>query len=295
MQALAQQNDSHYNKTMPKEKRLSQLGQLPEQFYQKSVQHIEEFAHLGRADLHIHSNYSDAKPSIEEILDWVEEKTDLDVIAITDHDTIEGALYAQKIAEKKKYRFEIIIGEEISTDKGHLLGLFLKEKVEPGLSVRDTILKIRDQGGVAIAAHPFNYTRMNGGQTILNDGIGIISLFKEKDYLDGIEVLNATPTRDKENLSAQLVNNTVIFKADVGGSDAHILDAIGMGQTIFEGENAADLKEALLKCQTVAIAKKWRILVLLKYLFFFLPKGLRLIFYTIVHGRRAKRPEMFDH
>lgn len=58
-------------------------------------------AELGKADLHIHSNYSDGKNSIEEILEFVETKTDLDVIAITDHNTIEGALLARQVAKDK--------------------------------------------------------------------------------------------------------------------------------------------------------------------------------------------------
>ena len=80
---------------------------------------------LGKADLHIHTNYSDGKPSVEEILEYVQNKTDLDVIAITDHDTIEGAVLAKKIASEKKYRFEVIIGEEVSAQEGHIVGLFL--------------------------------------------------------------------------------------------------------------------------------------------------------------------------
>ena len=93
------------------------------------IKNIEKHTrtHLGKADLHIHSNCSDGKPSIEEILEYVEHKTDLDVIAITDHDTIDGALLAQELMKRKKYRFEVIIGEEISTKRGHIIGLFLKK------------------------------------------------------------------------------------------------------------------------------------------------------------------------
>ena len=86
---------------------------------------IENLAGLGKADYHIHSNFSDGKPSVEEILDWVENQTDLDLIAITDHDTVDGAMLAKQIMNEKSFRFSLIIGEEISTKSGHIIGLFL--------------------------------------------------------------------------------------------------------------------------------------------------------------------------
>ena len=67
------------------------------------VNRIETWAHLGKADFHIHSNFSDGKPTPAEILDYIEEFTDLNVIAITDHDTIDGALEAERLMKLKKY------------------------------------------------------------------------------------------------------------------------------------------------------------------------------------------------
>ena len=65
---------------------------------------------LGKADLHIHSHYSDAEMSVKEILDYIQEKTDLDVIAICDHDTMKGAYEAVTLMENGSYRFELILG-----------------------------------------------------------------------------------------------------------------------------------------------------------------------------------------
>ncbi|OQA04560.1 MAG: PHP domain protein [bacterium ADurb.Bin400] len=261
----------------------------PEKLYENSVKRIEEYAHLGKADLHIHSNYSDAKPSIEVILEYVQHKTDLDVIAITDHDCIEGALKAVRIAKRKKYRFEVIVGEEISTTDGHILGLFLTEKIEPNQTVKETLKQIREQGGVSIASHPFYHTRINGGDMPIMDGIGLVTLLKEKEEINGIETVNANPMLGKQNFQANVLNSAALFMADVGGSDAHILQAIGMGWTVFEGKTAGDLKEALLHNQTAAVSKRWRFIALMRYAYFFLPKSLRLVFFTIVHGRRPKR------
>ena len=109
---------------------------------------------LGRADLHIHTLASDGTSGIVAILDRVEADTDLDVIAITDHERIDAALAARAIALDRGAPFEVVIGEEITTRGGHLLGLFLEAPVRPLRSLRSTIAEIHDQGGLAIPAHP---------------------------------------------------------------------------------------------------------------------------------------------
>jgi len=239
---------------------------------------------LGRADLHIHSSYSDAQPTIEEILDYVENETDLDIIAITDHDTIDGALFAKQIMKKKKYRFELIIGEEISTKEGHLLGLFLDKAIPAKIDLHDAILEIKKQNGLAIVPHAFQLTRMNNGKNVTMDGIGRTNLLREKRSVDGVEVINATPTLDQENIKATLINSTLVVQAEIGDSDAHILDAIGKAYTVFEGKTVQELRSAIKKNQTKALHEKWALLALVKYLFFFIPIGLRMFWYTIIHG-----------
>jgi len=260
------------------------------------IKNIEKHSrlHLGKADLHIHSNYSDAKPSIEEILEYVQHKTDLDVIAITDHDTLEGALLAQELVKGKKYRFEVVVGEEVSTKRGHIIGLYLKKLIPANLSIHETIERIQKEGGVVIAPHAFHHTRLNNGKNITMDGIGVINLIKEKDNLEGVEIINATPTLGGENLKASFINNTLILQAEIGSSDAHILDAIGKGYTVFEGRTAKDVKEAIIKNQTKALNGSWNFLALAKYLFFFIPRGLRLFWNTVSHGRIEKSPQIIN-
>src|SRR6478752_3551681 len=82
---------------------------------------------MGKADIHMHTSLSDGLMSVQEILDWVQEKTDLDVIAVTDHDDLEGGLLARDLAVKGGYRFEVIPGIEVTTRAGHLLALFLEK------------------------------------------------------------------------------------------------------------------------------------------------------------------------
>lgn len=251
---------------------------------------IRQAANLSKADLHIHSNYSDGRPTINEILDYVENKTSLDAIAISDHNTIEGALEAQSIAKEKKLSFEIIVGEEISTNKGHILALYLKKAIKPGMSVGETLKEIHTQHGIAIAPHPFQYTRLKSPKMAVMNGIGLKYLVKEKDGLDAIETVNGTPTLTDENIKAKFINSTILLCGETGSSDAHILEAIGKGYTLYEGKSARDLKKALRSHQTKAMSSRWTLFALLKYLFFFIPIGLRLAFYTLLHGRAEKEP-----
>src|SRR5205823_8452451 len=106
------------------------------------------------ADLHIHTLASDGVDGIDTILEHVERTTDLDVVAITDHERIDAALAARTMARELGHRAEIVVGEEVSTLGGHLLGLFLTDRVRPLRSMRTTIAEIHEQGGIAIPAHP---------------------------------------------------------------------------------------------------------------------------------------------
>ncbi len=108
---------------------------------------------MGIADLHIHSIHIwDGTSTVSAILKKASHHLKLDVVAITDHDEIRGALEAVMLAPY--YGIEVIPGTEISTRDGHLLGLFINKIIPPGLSLIDSLLRIGDLGGIAIAAHP---------------------------------------------------------------------------------------------------------------------------------------------
>src|SRR5690348_11086510 len=123
---------------------------------QMTLQQALTLGKLGKADLHMHSTYSDGIGTIEQILNYVQRKTDLDVIAITDHDVIEGSLRARDLWSKGAYRFEFVVGEEVSTQDGHLLGLFIEKRIQPGLGLERSIDLIHEQGGLAVIAHPLH-------------------------------------------------------------------------------------------------------------------------------------------
>ncbi|MBA2395316.1 MAG: PHP domain-containing protein [Ktedonobacteraceae bacterium] len=195
----------------------------------------------GKADLHMHSTYSDGIGTIEEIFNHVQDKTALDVIAITDHDVIEGSLRARDLWAKGSYRFDFIVGEEVSTKEGHLLGLFIEKRVPPGLSVERSIDLIHEQGGLAIIAHPLHRLFRHSCQREVMDRI-----HASKDvWLDGIETWNASFCGIYANQVAMRVNRDVYGLAELGNSDAHTLNAIGRGMTWFEGKNAQDIRQSI--------------------------------------------------
>jgi len=256
---------------------------------QKGIRKIEDLQKLSQADVHIHTNYSDGRPTVQQVLDYVQNHTDMDVVAIADHDTMDGFFEAKKLMQGGNYHFELIPAEEITSTAGHILGLFLKEPIKPGMSAQETVNEIHHQKGLAVAAHPFERTRWNNRDRPMMNGVGYRTLREIGHGFDGIEVVNGTPTLGDENFRASLINK-LLHQAEMGDSDAHIVEAIGKGYTLFEGKTARDFKKAIVQHQTRAMHEKWTILALIKYTFFFVPMGLRILWNTILHGR-TKLPE----
>jgi predicted metal-dependent phosphoesterase TrpH len=201
---------------------------------------------LGRADLHIHTRASDGIDPIATILDFVESSTDLDVIAITDHERIDAALAARRMARDLGHRVEIVVGEEVSTLGGHLLALFIEERVRPLRSLRTTIGEIHEQGGLAIAAHPLV------PYPLCAQGWVLRRLIHDRDPRvrpDALETFNPTM------LGRPWHPRVVRFAeehglAAVGNSDAHQALAIGTGWSTFPGRTADDLRQAILERAT---------------------------------------------
>ena len=200
---------------------------------------------VGVGDVHIHTKYSEFgeysffcfPDSVEEPKKAVKyaKKIGLDVIAITDHNSIKGARIARDFA--KGQGIEVIIGEEVTSREGHILALFIDDKIKPDLGAEETIELIHDQGGLAIAAHPF------GSMT---NGLG----HKIHDLdIDGIEVFNALHRDGISNKIGQL-NGSMMKKALLGSSDAHTKEMIGSGYTLFEGNTSEDLRKSIKKAKT---------------------------------------------
>lgn len=220
----------------------------------------------GTADLHIHTNHSDGQPTVRELLDHVANHSTLSVIAVTDHDTITGALEARHIARDESYPFEVVVGEEISTRQGHLVGLFLRERIAPGLSARDTVSAIHAQGGLAFAPHPFFRARQTSSDAITMVGLGALT---ERLEIDAIETINATPFLGPANRRASAFNES-LRKPALASSDAHVLAAVGKGYTRFNGRDARDLYLSIVSGQTAAYARPYSAQELLTYLRYWL-------------------------
>ncbi len=194
----------------------------------------------GRADLHIHSLASDGISSVEEILGAAEERQ-LDVIAIADHERIDAALAAQQLARRRGMAVDVIVGEEVTTRGGHLVGLFLTQRIRPWGSLRASVAKIHEQGGLAIIAHPLvPYPLCASARSIrrlLNDPDPIY-------HPDAIEVFNPTTASMPW---AQRVPDFVkeMGVTAVAASDAHRAADVGQAVTTFAGRSADDLRRAI--------------------------------------------------
>lgn len=212
-----------------------------------------------KADLHIHSDHSDGLASIPEIMEYVATRTDLKVIAITDHNTIEGALYAKSL-EDMYPGVEVVIGEEVTSKWGHILGLFLTEPVQPGMSAAETIAAINEQGGVAIIAHPFaNRAFGPFGLKSLGDRVCDVAF-------QAMEVYNSSPYLIYANRLASKAFAAGQGIAATGGSDAHVLKAVGKGYTLFRGETAAELRRSIDELETRACAGRGGMSVAFRYM-----------------------------
>lgn len=212
-------------------------------------------ARLGKADLHLHSLASDGTASVAEIVRHVERHTDLDVIAITDHDRIDAALHARELARNADSRVDVIVGAEITTLSGHLVALFLEEPVRPFRTLRTTIIAIHEQGGLAIPAHPLPpyplCIRRGAIESIVADP-------DSRVYFDGLETFNPSSAgrtyhRPAVALAARL------HLPPIGSSDAHHVSLIGTCWTTFPGHTAEDFRRAIHLGRTHAHGQFWNL------------------------------------
>jgi predicted metal-dependent phosphoesterase TrpH len=206
----------------------------------------------------MHTTASDGWPSPLELVDYAR-ATSLNVIAVTDHDTIEGALRAADHAAGRS-KLEVVIGEEVSSRNGHIVALFIEKRIRPGMSAAATVHAIHEQGGLAVAVHPFWRTQRRTRSGLVH-GVGWLAAELE---FDAIEVENATPGFYVFNQMARRLNMG-LGSAEVGGSDAHILDAVGRAYTEFPGKTPQALRTAIETATTVAGRRRYKAVGLVRY------------------------------
>lgn len=171
-------------------------------------------------ELHTHTRWSkDCIVTAETIIRLCDQRG-IDRIAITDHNTAEGALEVQRLAPER-----VIVGEEIMTTQGELLGYFMKETIPAGLTPDETLKRLRDQGAVISVSHPFD--RLRKGAWHEADLLRII------DRVDAIEVFNARCMFAEDNVKAAAFAERHHLVGTVG-SDAHSRAEYGRATMIMQ-------------------------------------------------------------
>jgi predicted metal-dependent phosphoesterase TrpH len=194
---------------------------------------------MARADLHMHTNLGDGTASPQRVLAETR-RHGLKVIAITDHDHMEGAKRMQELFDRQGVTdIELIWGVEATTREGHFLGLFIKKAPRFLAHVEDTIASIKDQGGLCVIPHPM-------GRLVPSLSRRKIEELLTRGYpIDAIELYNPSPANASVREEVRRLNHQWGF-AETGSSDAHFWQHIGAGYTRFPGATAADLRQAIL-------------------------------------------------
>ncbi|MBW2975507.1 PHP domain-containing protein [Candidatus Woesearchaeota archaeon] len=187
-----------------------------------------------RYDLHVHTHYSACSVLKPKIILKLAKKAGLGGIAVADHNTVRGGLEVKKA--NKDRDFEVIPSIEVSTDRGHVLGLYVSKEIKSRdfFAVSD---KIRKQGGIVILAHPF---RLFPHLRAKVKGINL------KRYLDAVECNNARTSSFSNKSAIKLADRFSLAKT--GGSDSHFSFEIGRSVTVFDGS----LRDAIRKRKTRA-------------------------------------------
>ena len=177
-----------------------------------------------KVDLHVHTCYSsDSLTPLDTVIEACQYRG-LGAVAITDHNVIQGA-----VALREKAPFPVIVGEEIMTNQGEIIGLFLSERIAKGLSPEEVIAAIREQGGVVYVPHPLD--RLRRGP------IALRALRSILDQVDALEVFNSRVLLPSDNDRARRLAEAHSIPGGAG-SDAHTTREIGRAyveMAMFDG------------------------------------------------------------
>lgn len=202
-------------------------------------QTTETSVSYNRADIHMHTNLGDGWASPARVIEEATRRK-LTLIAVTDHDHLEGAKRVEELLHRHNHPLQMITGVEVSTRQGHLLGLFVKKAPKPGRPVEESIEAIKEQGGLVIVPHPL-------GRLVPSLSRKKIDALLNADYpIDGIEVYNPTPANASMRATVRTANQEWHL-AETGGSDAHFWQHIGAAYTLFPGTQPDDLRQAILE------------------------------------------------
>lgn len=170
-----------------------------------------------KTEFHVHTKYSSDSILTFSMLLLISKLKKIDTLVITDHNEIIGA---KKCKEKfKKHNINVIIGEEIFTKDGEIIGINLNKKIIPGLSATETIKEIKKQHGLVYVPHPYDEKRY---KTVLKEKC----IEKNKNNIDFIEVHNGRNILKKFSVKQQEIARKYNL-CEIIGSDAHTFFEIG--------------------------------------------------------------------
>jgi predicted metal-dependent phosphoesterase TrpH len=191
------------------------------------------------ADLHVHSSASFDCLSRPADLVRAAVARGLTHLAITDHERLDGALRARDLAPPE---LRVIVGEEVRTAGGDLIGLYLERPVPAGLSVADAVAAIKEQGGLVGLPHPFDRFRSSGGSRIGPDEEALAGLAGRVDF---VEAHNGRAIGGGNVRAAAFAQRHAL--PGVAASDAHTVQELGLAYTILPGDphSASEMRDAL--------------------------------------------------
>ena len=187
-----------------------------------------------RIDLHVHTRHShDSAAPVDSVLQRCRD-SGLGLVAVTDHDNIRGGLEARE----KSNGFPVIVGEEIKTAGGDVIGLFLEDPVPPRFTPLETVKRIKDQGGLVGVPHPFDRVRPTA--------MGRRALLEILPWVDFLEGYNAHTLLSRDN------RRGVDFAEEytvpvVACSDSHSALELGRTYTGVPGEELDGTPEGLMR------------------------------------------------
>jgi predicted metal-dependent phosphoesterase TrpH len=187
-----------------------------------------------KIDLHVHSYYSADSSITPEELVFYAKKRGLDGVAVTDHESLDGALKIAKEAD-----FLIVPGMEVAAVGGHVVGLGLRQSVASHLGVDETVDRIHRSGGIAVACHPTGFLKGGLGSRVTSG-------------FDAVEVINSSAIPFGYSVKRNERIASALGKPRVAGSDAHYGPEIGLAYTLVNAEsNVEEVVKAIGKglCQ----------------------------------------------
>jgi len=191
-----------------------------------------------RLDLHNHTDCSaDGLMSAASLLETARSRG-IDVVAVTDHNSVRGALQSLELAAADPSLPRVIPGIELLTAEGEIIGLYVQEDIQPGLSLAESAALIREQGGLVYLPHPYDVFRRG---TVARDARG-----RAAELADIIEVVNGRSLSPRATKKAAALAER-LAKVRGAGSDAHCRAEVGVACVVVEAGPSRDTLVALLE------------------------------------------------